>query len=440
VNDKGLEEGRDEGHSDRVFDAGYTAGRAVQEVDRQLTSVDERTFTLWGRTSASMVAASHLSGPDALSEVVRLVSERAGLRDARLYLTDLEQQVLRRLDPTQHDIDDIDIDGTEAGLCYQLEQLREQHIGGAIRLWLPLLDGVERLGVMSAEVDDATPEIRWIAEQLSALVAEIVVSKNQFGDSIHLARRRQPLTLSSELRWSLLPPLSSTGTHAVVAANMAPAYTVAGDAFDYAWQRNTLHVALFDAVGHDLHSTRVANLALASYRHSRRHGLDLSDSYRALGEHLRLLYPRSEFVTGQLAQLDVESGHFEWLSAGHPAPLLIRGDEQIRELESPVSPPFGFGTDCAGTSTTTLHPGDHVLFFSDGVTEAHLDNGDRLGTAGLVEIIERVMAEQLPPSEYVRRIALIVDREADLRDDATLLMVAWTGGPDHLDRLPRVNK
>jgi serine phosphatase RsbU (regulator of sigma subunit) len=426
--------------SARVFDAGYTAGRAVHEVDRQLAGVDDATFARWGRIAASLVSASHLSGPDALSEVVRLVGERAELRDGRLYLTDLEQRVLRRLDPAQDDIEDIDIEGTDAGLCYQLERVREQRIDDAVRLWLPLLDGVERLGVMSFEVDEVTPEIRWISEQLAALVAEVVVSKNQFGDSIHLTRRREPLTLSSELRWSLLPPLSSTGTHAVVAANMAPAYTVAGDAFDYAWQRNKLHVALFDAVGHDLHSTRVANLALASYRHSRRHGLDLSDSYRALGEHLRLLYPRSEFVTGQLAQLDVESGHVEWLSAGHPAPLLLRGDEPIRELECPVSPPFGFGTNPSGTSTTVLQPGDHVLFFSDGVTEAHIDHGDRLGTAGLIEIVEGVMAEQLPPSEYVRRIALVVEREADLRDDATLLMVAWTGGPDHLHRLPSASR
>lgn len=43
------------------------------------------------------------------------------------------------------------------------------------------------------------------------------------------------------------------------------------------------------------------------------------------------------------------------------------------------------------------------------------------------------MDEALPPSEYVRRMALSIDAETDLRDDATLMLVAWTGGPEHVD-------
>ena len=91
-----------------------------------------------------------------------------------------------------------------------------------------------------------------------------------YSDFFELARRRQPMTMASELLWELVPPLVLAADDFVLAALLEPCYDMGGDAFDYALNDDVLHLAVFDGMGHGLAAAGVTAFALSAYRHSRR--------------------------------------------------------------------------------------------------------------------------------------------------------------------------
>jgi serine phosphatase RsbU (regulator of sigma subunit) len=79
-----------------------------------------------------------------------------------------------------------------------------------------------------------------------------------------------------------------------------------------------------------------------------------------------------------MAHLDVGSGRLRWVNAGHSHPLLLRGYQVVRALDSPTTLPIGFGGGNPQVSEEMLEPGDRVLFFTDGITEQHSTGAELL--------------------------------------------------------------
>jgi len=70
-----------------------------------------------------------------------------------------------------------------------------------------------------------------------------------------------------------------------------------------------------------------------------------------------------------------------------------------------------------------------VLLYTDGVTEAHAPGGEPFGLARLADLLERESAGARQPEELLRRLvrAVLSHQGGPLRDDATLLLLRWTG-------------
>ena len=130
-----------------------------------------------------------------------------------------------------------------------------------------------------------------------------------------------------------------------------------------------------------------------------------------------------------LARLALDSGQLEWVNAGHPAPLLLRGHRVVRELRCEPSLPLGLGGPCLEVATEHLEPGDSVLFFTDGMVEGRSPTGEAFGVERLMDLWEQQSASGQPPEEILRRLATaILDfNGGKLRDDATLLLLCWNG-------------
>ena len=145
-------------------------------------------------------------------------------------------------------------------------------------------------------------------------------------------------------------------------------------------------------------------------------------------------YPTSRFVTGVIAELDVASGRLRWISAGHPAPLLLRAGHLVKTLDAAPSPPLGMqlATTPPVEGQESLEPGDMVLLYTDGLTEARRPDGELFTAERLAEFIERQAANGLPAPETLRglREAIIEQGEGALRDDATALLVEWRRGTE----------
>jgi serine phosphatase RsbU (regulator of sigma subunit) len=381
-----------------------------------------------------LLRRTHLSAASDLAEIVAAEAAGIGAQEVVLYLADFEQATLVPLSSqAAPHAQPQSVGGTVAGRAFATTSVvtTSSDMGHRQRVWLPLLDGTERLGVMEmsfdcAEVGQRTIEV---CERYAHLVAMLVVTKGMYSDVFEVARRRRPATIAADLARTLAPPLVFAIDGLTVASLLEPCYDNGGDALDYALNGRILHVGVFDAMGHGLAAVGVAAFAISAYRNSRRRGCDLLETHGAMNEAVEEQFPDRRFVTAVIAELDLDSGDLAWVSAGHPPPLLIRGTRRARTLHAPAATPLGVGLPGRPptVSHTSLEPGDLVLFYTDGLTDARDQDGRRFGTDGLSRFIEREASAGHPAPETLRRLrqALVRREQARLGDDATALLVEW---------------
>ena len=373
-----------------------------------------------------------------LDELPAALSDTAPLLDAikvTALLVDYEQIALWPLTGgVSRAGDSVRITDTDAGRAFTSAHPVQQNGSGEVLLWLPLLHGAQRLGVLrvllKAEPDD---ELREALTVIAALVAELICSRRFYGDAVEHTRRRMPMQLAAEIIWNQLPPLSFTTHDTSITAVLEPSYDVGGDAFDYAANGTTLYVALFDTVGHGITASALTTLALNTYRNARRCGLDLTDTYRSIDKWVRNQHPGA-FVTAVLAELDTTTGLYRRICAGHPAELLLRDGAALPPLPSPTALPLGLAHMRArppGLTEYTLQPGDTLLLYTDGITESRSADGELFGLHRLADFVTTAMAQQMPTAEIMRQLihTIVSYENGELHDDATAAMLQWHPSP-----------
>ena len=144
-------------------------------------------------------------------------------------------------------------------------------------MWIPLVDGTERLGVLSLTVADVSEAMLARYRALASLVGLIVAAKAAYSDTYAQTQRSREMALQAELVWAFLPPRTFATDRVLLAASLEPAYEAGGDAFDYSLLGDHLHVSIFDALGHDLSAGLLASVGIASCRSTRRAGGSLAD-------------------------------------------------------------------------------------------------------------------------------------------------------------------
>ncbi|TYB56239.1 SpoIIE family protein phosphatase [Nonomuraea sp. PA05] len=376
----------------------------------------------------------HLSGMEQLTAHAAEHARIAGFPHAVLYVTDLQQQLLVPLpgqcDAAGEPLGPVRIDGTMPGRAFrsvEIVRARPQEDGQAPVLWVPLLDGTERVGVIGFTSPHEGDLVETRAKSLASLLALMVISKRPHSDSFHRLVRTRPLTLSAEVLWNLLPPGTFANDDVVVSAALEPAYEMGGDAFDYALDGATLSLSIFDAMGHDTSAGLTASIAMAAARNSRLLGVDLAAAGEAIDEAIRGEFT-GRFATGVLARLDLDSGSLTWVNRGHHPPLVLRDGHLVATLESIPDPPMGFGLDAStGTLHYQLEPGDRLLFYTDGIIEAQSPDGELFGLERFIDFVVRREADGMSAPETLRRLiqAILAHQRGRLQDDATVMTVEW---------------
>ena len=390
------------------------------------------------RLLGALLDRVHLITPQLTGPLIAQEAQTAGATDVSIHLQDLAQLTLRPLTGRGLVGDPLPIADSPAGQAFSTEESVEEPLAdGSVRLHLPLLDGSNRVGVLGLTLPRLNDYDRQLAQRLAGLVADMIVTNDDYTDAFARVRTVAPLSLSAHLQWQTLPPLSMTTPVVDLAGILEPAYEVGGDSFDYAFNDPVLHVAVFDAMGHGLEAATMATVVIAAYRHARRAELPLTEMYPAMDQAVATSFP-GRFATAQLGRLDTKAGVLSWVNAGHPPALWVRRSRVIGELTGPVSRPVGFGAGTPVVQTAQLEPGDRVLFFTDGVIEERLSGGEQFGEERLRDLIEQTTAAELTCAETVRRLshALMAARSGRTSDDASLLLLEWKGPPreDELDR------
>jgi sigma-B regulation protein RsbU (phosphoserine phosphatase) len=322
------------------------------------------------------------------------------------------------------------VEDTPAGRAFTSARPQWIDEGRGGLLWLPLLHGAERLGVLQLRLRGRPSETdRQDLEVIAALIAELIASRRFYGDAVEHTRRRMPMQLPAEIVWNQLPPLTFAVDGTIVTAVLEPCYEVGGDAFDYAANGDVLHVALFDTVGHGMSASALTTLTLNTYRNARRSGLSLLDTCRSIDKWIRAQYPGA-FATALLAELDITTGTYRRISAGHPAELFLRDGRTQPELPTPNTLPLGLGHMLRRPPEVVelqLEPGDTLILYTDGITEARDADGTLFGLQRLGDFFLDALGHDTSAPETMRRlIRTIVSYElGELRDDATAAMLQW---------------
>jgi hypothetical protein len=403
-------------------------------------SPDRGTPEAWARVFAHVIDAAHIAVADQLARTVDEALAGLGL-DADVYLVDAAQRALVSMGTGG--VRQVDVAGSLPGRAYQLGEVLAGTDDGKRVLWVPVLDGTDRIGVLRVGLDPPGrgaaaadgPDLRRWLFTLAGLVGHIVATKFAYSDRMRRWRGNGPLTVASELLWQLLPPLTFATDRIVVSAVLEPHHEVAGDAFDYNVDGDVVDLAVFDAAGHDLRACMTTALAITAVRNARRGGEEDLVALAARADELIMAQPGPlQFATAVLARIDTSTGVISVLNAGHPPPLLVRGGKVVKELSPPprlplgVEPLAGRGAAAVEVLCEQLEPGDRLLFHTDGVTEARDSAGEFFGDERLVELTEHAAATELPAPEMLRRLvaAVLEHQSGKLQDDATLLLAEWS--------------
>lgn len=140
----------------------------------------------------------------------------------------------------------------------------------------------------------------------------------------------------------------------------------------------------------------------------------------------RLAGPEGYFATAVYLVLDASTGRVRYVRAGHPAPLVFRGNGEVETLKG-RSPALGLlETAEFQEGEATLEPGDQVLLFTDGALELANAAGEMLGEEGLRHLIQNQAEPRLELGKIEKALLDFVHPAAP-SDDMTLLTFRFLG-------------
>jgi serine phosphatase RsbU (regulator of sigma subunit) len=237
-------------------------------------------------------------------------------------------------------------------------------------------------------------------------------------------RMEQELAIGYQIQQGLLPHGLRDFPHVELSGKQIPCHAVGGDYFDVFPLGERTAFLIADVAGHGLGAALVTTMLQGALS-----GMTLGvDPVKVLNHVNRFLCDHTavgRYVTMFFGIL-APDGTLDFMRAGHPSPLLIRKGS-VSDLYTQGSLPIGILEDAqVAAAQTRLDPGDTLVLFTDGVTEAQDPDGDLLETRRLREFVAD--ASDRPVEELLDTMLSRVDqftRGAEPSDDVTLLILRY---------------
>lgn len=315
--------------------------------------------------------------------------------------------------------------GSPHGRALRNQAVEIEAGGCEARLFAPVTNRGEAIGVLELSLPEMPDEHTLADVALAAhALAYVIIANRRFTDLFEWGQRSVRLSLAAEIQHRLLPgAFTCEGGQFTLAAWLEPAGEIAGDSFDFAMERDTLHLSMSDAKGHSLGASVAATLLVGALRNARRAGVGLAEQARLANAGLGDYVNWEDFVTAQVARIDLRAGTATIVNAGHEPPLRLR-DRRVERIGLLADPPFGVVPDHDyRVQPLPLEAGDRLMFITDGMVERRAASVD----------IETLIIEgaEMHPREAVQHVvlALLHVSDGELKDDATAMCVDWQGGP-----------
>jgi sigma-B regulation protein RsbU (phosphoserine phosphatase) len=309
----------------------------------------------------------------------------------------------------------------------------ESIINGGVRsalcvpLWFASGERDEVVGLVyldsSSLVDAFDEEDLGLVTAIAGVAAVKIHTMRLLRESRDNRKLQQEVRLAAEMQTSLLPQTTPLLPGWSLAGGSRPCQAMGGDYYDWALGPDGLRLVLADVSGKGA-AAAVLMAAVRALVRSRWAEADLARASRLISRAVFDNVPASRYATAFLARLDPPAGRLRFVNAGHQPALIVRADGTAQALASSGVPLGLMESASYVAADATIGPGDTLLIFSDGISEAHDDEGNELGVERLVDLVRG--ASDLDAAGVVRRIETALDEfstGAAAEDDRTLLVL-----------------
>ena len=266
--------------------------------------------------------------------------------------------------------------------------------------------------------------LQWFVAQRNALNELTRNQRDELLKEVHLAAEVQQLFL----------PRSDPETKGFeIAGAMHPARVVGGDYYDYLERPDgRMRLVIADVSGKGVAAALLMSATAASVQLETNEPRTVCEVASHLNKELFALQDDGRFVTMFLAELDPRTGQLNYINCGHNPALLVRrdGGEAIWLRASWMPVGMAPEIECS-LDEVRLEPGDILVLYTDGVTDAGARDANEFGTGRLLESVRlhsngsaREICDQLWSD-----VADFTQRDS-LDDDLTLMVVKMKSAPE----------
>ncbi|MDH7513431.1 MAG: SpoIIE family protein phosphatase [Clostridiales bacterium] len=259
---------------------------------------------------------------------------------------------------------------------------------------VPLWNNKEIIGVIYSDrislVDQFSQDDLRLLTLLSNLAAVKIENARLVEKAIEQEKMEKELALAARIQKDFLPKEKPVCEKFDIAGTNIPCHQVGGDYYDFlSIDPCRLGVIVADVSGKGIS----ASLLMASLRaalYSELHPkVKLSEMATKLNNFVHRSSAVNMFITFFFCELDMNTGQFRYINAGHNPPLLIRKNGKVERLEScgfclGMFPAVSYEVKEAG-----FNPGDCVVFYTDGITENRNKNNEEYGEERLINFLKK---------------------------------------------------
>ena len=300
-----------------------------------------------------------------------------------------------------------------------------------------LTDGVSRLGLgnLDTRIDVASDdELGLLAQTFNKMTADLETSiENYTRERSEKERIGAELSIATKIQASMLPrifPPFPDRNEFDICASMLPAKEVGGDFYDFFMvDGDKLAVVIADVSCKGVPAALFMVIAKTLIKNNAQKGKTLKEVFETVNNLLCENNDAGMFVTAFMGILDIPTGKFSFVNAGHNAPLIKRADGEYVFLKiKPALILAGFEGTAYREEETDLLPGDVIYLYTDGVTEAMNTENELFSDPRLLETANRY--KDCDVKELLESIKKEVDlfaNGAEQADDVTMLALRYKG-------------
>ena len=266
----------------------------------------------------------------------------------------------------------------------------------------------------------------WENKELVATLRRHVESGQQARQSRRLnVERTRELDDARAIQERLIPQsIAQTAGHSI-AARWEPARTVGGDYYDVlSFDEDVVALCIADVSGKGMPAALLMSNFQAAVRAHASRTLEPADLCVTLNEIVGINTDGSRFITFFYGVLEATTGKFTYANAGHNAPILVRADGRVARLERGGLVLGPLADAAFEQGVTSIKPGDRVVMFTDGVTEARSPGGEEFGDERLIELA--VKFRELDAARMKERVfeSLMEYTGGSFDDDVTIVALS----------------